>query len=159
MTPRTPILHPDVSKFSKLPNGNDLETGKMPNPDAGGEVMAYEEVWHPLEWSLRLEQISTNWVLESVDGESSSGGRKSFYANIGKFYLAAPATSQDGVVRYAAIRQDLDKESDEWKVVYQIGETGWVEINLRHVNDREWKVDDRTHFGGDHYAVRAVSSV
>jgi hypothetical protein len=152
---------PDVGDFSTLPNGDDLEVGEMPNPDADGKVMAYEEVWRQLDWSAGIQPGSINWVLESTDGEGSLPGFKVFYAKLGRFFLAVSKTSERQNAVFSALRQDLDTSLGKWKSLYEIGDmSNLVKIDSQDdglQSDKSWTVGQVVLVGKIRYVVRALS--
>ena len=156
-SPDTPLPEPDVGDFEKLPNGDDLETGVMPNHDASGQCMAYEEVWRELDWSIGVDADSVNWIIESVDDDL--GQTKIYCAKLGSYFMAVSRTAEAGGIVYSAIRQDFDLEQRRWKVRYDIGgETS--SSGLHHYtgdghNEDQWTVGSEVAFGGAKFVVRA----
>lgn len=152
--PQDPHPAPDTGRFTKLSNGDDLETGEMPNPDAGGKVMAYEEIWRELDW--RTGRTEVNWILES-----KTENPKTMYAKVGRFYLVARKTVTDERAVFAALRQDLNIESGQWTTRHEIGDTAEL-VRLADSgsnNDTvKWKVGDEIAFGFGQYIVRAATS-
>lgn len=133
----------DVGQFSKLPNGDDFETGEMAAPHLGGEVTPYEEVWRQLHPSMdAIDPFCSNskaWILESIDHESSGShngnegskpAQKTFLARIGPFFIAIQRqrvtdNSSDKPVTtfiYGAIRQEYDATSGIWVTKYSVGD-------------------------------------
>lgn len=86
----------DCGTFVTLPNGDELETGSMPRPDApGAPVTEYEEVWRELPFKEGPEgpNRGISWILESEDGELGEGEgevtvTKTFLSRIWGTYLA-----------------------------------------------------------------------
>ncbi|KIW02723.1 uncharacterized protein PV09_06157 [Verruconis gallopava] len=160
--PRDPHPAPDVGEFSKLPNGDDLETGQMPNPAAGGKMMAYEEVWRELNWKVSPENTDMNWILEALDNHDDNDDLrcKTFYAKVGRYYLAAQKKERNHDAQFAAIRQDFQPETREWKVIYQIGDTS--RLARYSAEDEEitnaWSLADQVQYGGESCVVRALSA-
>ncbi|KAM0787564.1 hypothetical protein ACM66B_003634 [Microbotryomycetes sp. NB124-2] len=66
----------DVGSFVTLPDGSVLETGSMSNPDNGGRIQEYEEVWARARIGDRPDIL----LLESVDGKAFVGRIGSFVA-------------------------------------------------------------------------------
>lgn len=125
----------DVGTFSKLPNGDDLETGEMAAPHLGGKITPYEEVWRPLDFGMRdsaySRAVPLAWVLESVT-DQGTGGTLSWYAKVGRFFLGVRRRrGDDGRMVYDAVRQDWDDEEGRWSTKYSIGS-----------QDGLWKVGD-----------------
>jgi hypothetical protein len=129
-----PLSVQDEGLFSKLANGDDLETGSMMNPNTG-VIMAYEEVWRdvPVEGSGMV-------LLESI-GEKD----KTFVGRIGK--LLQGIGTKDGEV--CAARYELS--GDRWEKVYGIGnedmipvfqDNGWMDGDEVKIAGRVWKVVD-----------------
>lgn len=168
---------PDLGEFTKLPNGDDLETGEMAAPHLGGKVMPYEEVWRQLDPSIHGDDTNsesadgssevTAWILESVDEEDPAKNTaelttKSFYARIGRFYLAIRqmrAASSDpnqekssggetGTTSFAALWQELDAQSMTWETKHAIGDVARMprmdtDGFKTDVNEGTWKKDAR----------------
>ncbi|KAM5443363.1 hypothetical protein MferCBS31731_001684 [Microsporum ferrugineum] len=59
----------DMGTFKKLPNGDDLETGKMARYDLpGAPVREYEEIWRSLEIPQTAPKgRGYSWILESEE--------------------------------------------------------------------------------------------
>lgn len=69
----------DCGVFTKLPNGDDLETGQMPRTDLpGAPIRDYEEIWRDID----LPTSGASWILESeadpagqqFEGDTSKDG-------------------------------------------------------------------------------------
>ncbi|KAI1913968.1 hypothetical protein LOZ39_002257 [Ophidiomyces ophidiicola] len=66
----------DRGTFTKLPNGDDLEIGRMPRQDLpGAPIEDYEEVWRDIQLSTGV-----SWILESeeslqVNSKADGGDR------------------------------------------------------------------------------------
>lgn len=125
----------DVGTFSKLPNGDDLETGEMAAPHLGGKIAPYEEVWRQLDFGKRDGMdggsLPFAWVLESV-AEHGTGGVLSWYARVGRFFLGIRRRGGDGSgVAYDAVRQEWNDEEGRWVTRYSVGS-----------QDGLWKVGD-----------------
>lgn len=165
---------PDVGEFTKLANGDDFETGEMPNPDADGKVMAYEEVWRAVEWDVPVSRSGEaktgemkGWALESVDQsqhemnlpmEDFKGVRKCFYLRLGRFYLAISRTWWDDQPIFTALRQDFDSEKMDWVTKYSIGDTHDL-LKMSDSTDIEtdgWSLGDTVKISTDVFIVRAI---
>ncbi|EXJ93261.1 hypothetical protein A1O1_01652 [Capronia coronata CBS 617.96] len=160
---------PDVGDFIKLPNGDDLETGEMPNPDAGGQVMPYEEIWRELKWPTG----NSCWFLESVDSHDAEKGTatttrrtKTFHAKVGNYYLALRQVINGEDVTFVALRQDYhidDEEGKGWKTIYEIGkQQQQLQLDrLTGIDERlgteatGWRVGEKVVVGNESYIVRA----
>lgn len=143
------MSEPDIGDFTTLPNGDELETGKMPCPERGMEVTEYEEVWReipPVSGSKRA------WILESV-GE----GRKVFLGRIGGGYMALGDGKDEA---FAARREEWDERGERWEVKYKIGEVNGVPsiANLGiegFEGEADWKMGDMVTVLRSEYRVRA----
>ena len=108
----------------------------MPNPDAGGRVMKYEEIWRDLnvggggggdDSSESTGTGGRSWILESVDGDdglakAQKGMLKTFYARSGSHFLALRQTVlPGGGVAFLALRQDFSLATRRWETRYEIG--------------------------------------
>lgn len=139
----------------------------MANPDAGGKVMQYEEVWRDLndDDSDSVGKGDSNWILENVDQDE--GGlvkgaeqkRKTFYARLGKYFLALRQIVREGGVDFVALRQDLDLGTKRWEAKYEIGDvTGLWKMDERW-DEKEaegWKVGEKVVVGDEACVVRAI---
>ena len=135
----------------------------MPNPDADGKVMDYEEIWRELDWSFDMTDGNVNWILESADDDTlTSGKTKTFCARLGKYYLALAQVARAGEVSFSALRQELDSESRKWKTRYQIGDVMgllMMDQTSNIVEDaKDWKVGQKANAKGSVFVVRAVST-
>ena len=102
---------PDEGIFTKLPNGDDLETGEMPRPEKDDVVTPYEEIWHEFP---APPEASVSWILR---GDSSEDGT-TFLGRLEDAYMAFKKTPQGA---FTALREERDTKTDEWKVKYLIG--------------------------------------
>lgn len=98
---------PDEGLFTALPNGDVLETGSMANPDAGGAVQLYEEVWRRYE----IDEDVRSVFLQSVEGNFWVG-------RIGEHEIGMGEVGEG----FAAWR--WERRQGEWEEVYAIGEVG-----------------------------------
>lgn len=121
----------DVGDFIKLPNGDDFETGEMAAPHLHGKVAPYEEIWRQLipmpahEQDSGREVSDIAWILESMDaGNAGGAGTKTFYARVGRFYLAVRRTNaaDGGPATFSALRQEYSSETKMWRSVYAVGD-------------------------------------
>lgn len=143
------MSEPDIGDFTTLPNGDELETGKMPCPERGMEITEYEEVWRevpPVPGSKRA------WILESI-GE----GRKVFLGRIGGGYMALGDGKGEA---FGARREEWDKGAKRWEVKYKIGEVNGVPsiANLGiegFEGEADWKMGESVTVLGREYRVRA----
>ncbi|KEF51601.1 uncharacterized protein A1O9_12236 [Exophiala aquamarina CBS 119918] len=150
---------PDVGEFTKLPNGDDLETGIMGAPHLGGKIMPYEEVWRELDPQLDLSGVSgrsktSSWILESVDQPSTKGDptvTKSYYAKAGNFFLALRQVTiaRPSSISVSAIRMEWDTEKLSWNTKYKIGNVdGMFDLSQEAADgDGFWKVGDEVKVG------------
>ena len=160
----------DVGDFSKLPNGDDLETGEMAAPHLGGRIMPYEEVWRELKGSAANEPAdplsggAEGWVLEAADEEVV----KSFYARVGGFFLAVRRKTMGGSDRsgqryeYSAVREEFDETTGKWNAKYAVGEVEGLLTMSQTAKESEgptrWNVGETVNIGARHRCiVRAVS--
>lgn len=159
----------DVGQFSKLPNGDDFETGEMAAPHLGGEITPYEEVWRQLHPSMDASDpfcsVSKAWILESIHhestgshngNESSKPAHKTFLARIGPFFVAirrrevTDNSSGKSVTTfiYGAIRQEYDTTSGLWVTKYSVGD----DLNL-------WTMSSGSTFRSKTSETRALPQV
>jgi hypothetical protein len=151
---------PDVGDFTKLPNGDDLETGEMPNYDGDGRNMPYEEVWRELDWSQPGAK-SVSWILESIDPDDGVQKNKTFYAKLGRYFLAVRKIVDGREADYAALRIDFDKDNMEWKVRYEIGEVGDIgkkfASEIDATKQHQWRIGEEVVIFGERCFVKAIS--
>ncbi|KAH8595740.1 hypothetical protein B0O99DRAFT_594491 [Bisporella sp. PMI_857] len=138
---------PDEGQFSKLPNGDDLETGSMPCPERGGEVTPYEEVWRKISPSLGSD---ISWILQRV------GGGKCWVGRIGGGFMVL----QQGEKGFGARREEWDEASGEWTRKYELGDLeeclSMVNFGARVFDGEEaWKVGETVAVLGSDYLVKA----
>jgi len=137
---------PDEGEFTKLPNGDDLETGEMPCAEKGDVVTKYEEVWRQLK---PLPGPKHAWIIQSVDG-------KTFLGRIGGGFMAL---SQKVVGKFSA-RSEEWNEQEGWKTKYAIGEVGGVSsfasIGSGEIEgESSWKIGEKVEVQGGEYIVRS----
>lgn len=163
---------PDVGEFTKLPNGDDLETGVMAASHLGGKIIPYEEIWRELDPYYDLVGVggggrTSSWILESVDQSNTGEGStltKSFYAKAGKFFLALRQVtiSIPSSISVSAIRQEWDAGKRAWNTKYKIGNVeGMFDLNQEAAGgDRDWKVGDEITVGlsNEFCTVRSIES-
>lgn len=102
----------DDGDFKKLPNGDDLESGKMVSPDHNNELTYYEELWR--EGPL-VDAKPGSWIAESVGGETRS---RTWIGRMGGYYLAMrELDSKTG--EFAALREDW--VGGKWAVKFAAG--------------------------------------
>jgi hypothetical protein len=141
--------HADVGDFTKLPNGDDLETGEMAAPHMGGRVMPYEEIWRELDDDLSNEA----WILEGTDET-----QKTFYGRVGGYFLALQRHTQPNteVYQYSAVREDL--QDSEWHRKYAVGDVSAILTAGAISGVAGWHVGKEVQLGnGERYLVRALS--
>jgi hypothetical protein len=143
------ITEPDEGDFTKLPNGDDFETGKMPCPERGMQITEYEEVWRQITPVLGPNRA---WILESA-GE----GRKIFLGRIGGGYMAMGDKKGD---TFGARREEWDEGGRKWEVKYQIGDVGDIpsvaNIGAEGFDGEvDWKMGNIVVVMGREYLVRA----
>lgn len=102
---------PDLGIFTKLPNGDDLETGEMPCPEKDDAVTRYEEIWHEFP---APPKNSVSWIIRNDSSETGI----TFLGRLENAYLAFRKTG-DGT--FTALREDRDEKTGEWQVKYLIG--------------------------------------
>ncbi|TVY29257.1 hypothetical protein LHYA1_G002928 [Lachnellula hyalina] len=137
----------DKGDFSTLPNGDDLEVGTMPAPHLDGKVAPYEEVWR--EYAMPASG-TTSWILRSSD-------KKTFVGKIGGYYIALGEREVGG---FAALREEIDRDTKSWSVKYKVGpfETlPSMEANQRlFEKEGSWKLGDVMSAGGQKFQVQAI---
>lgn len=156
---------PDVGEFTKLPNGDDLETGVMAAPHLGGKIMPYEEVWRELDPRLDLagsdggdgssssSRKPGSWILESIDQPTASDDSvftKSYYAKAGTFFLALRQVKDASAssLSFSAIRQEWEPDTLSWTTKYKIGNVdGMFDLAKEADGDRVWAVGDKVTVG------------
>jgi hypothetical protein len=152
---------PDVGDFTKLPNGDDLEIGEMQNPDEDGRVMPYEEVWRELDWSIQRKDKSVSWILECLDPEDGQQANKTFYAKLGRYFLAVRRVVDGRGADYAALRMDFDEEAGEWKPRHEIGEVGNIVKTFADEIDaakqHQWCVGEEVVVFDERCIIKAIS--
>src|ERR1700694_3902484 len=94
--PDDPLSIQDQGLFNKLDNGDDLETGRMVNPETG-KVMRYEEIWRDIP--VDGEGIV---LLESIGNKD-----KTFVGKIGKWFQGIGTVDNGKIV---AARREFDGE-------------------------------------------------
>ncbi|KAK5046054.1 hypothetical protein LTR84_008511 [Exophiala bonariae] len=160
---------PDIGEFTKLPNGDDLETGVMTAPHLGGKIMPYEEIWRELDPGVGQagdgsDGKTSSWILESVDPSSDAEATrlsKSYYARGGKFFLALRQVNitSPPSISVSAIRQDWDADKSAWVTKYAIGNVdGLFSLGTGTDGAGDWKVGDEVKIGleGERCIVRAL---
>jgi hypothetical protein len=105
------LTEPDEGSFTKLPNGDDFETGRMPCPERGMAVTEYEEVWRQIP---PIPGPKRAWILEST-----GDGRKTFLGRIGGGYVALDGKKGDS---FGARSEVWDEKELRWKVKHAIGD-------------------------------------
>jgi Protein HRI1 len=143
------MTEPDEGEFTKLSNGDDFETGKMPCPEREMQVTEYEEVWRqipPVPGPMRA------WILESA-GE----GRKVFLGRIGGGYIAIGDKKGE---TFGARREEWDERRKSWDVKYKIGDLGDVpsvaELGAEGFEgEADWKMGNTVTVLGRRYLVQA----
>lgn len=141
---------PDEGEFTKLPNGDYLETGSMPYAEKDGAVTEYEEVFRELEL---LPGANRAWIIQSVDG-------KIFLGRVGGRYMALSGKEGTGF----GARSEEWNEDEGWKTKYAIGELGDVPsfagIGGGQITGEEaWKVGEKVEVLGDEYIVRGFEDL
>lgn len=155
--------------FTELPNGDELETGVMPAPHLGGQVLPYEEVWHqlnPTRNSSGGAKGSVSWILESVDGSrpvDEGVTIKSYYAKTGRYYLALRRRedASRSSLTFSAVRQDWDDAESRWTTKYEIGNVHGMLVMGEDVgSEGEWVAGDQVTIGPENEAcvIRSVAS-
>lgn len=143
------MTEPDEGDFTKLPNGDDFETGKMPCPERGMQVTEYEEVWRQI---LPVPGPRRAWILESA-GE----GRKVFLGRIGGGYIAMGDKKGE---TFGARREEWDKVRKSWELKYKIGDVEDVpsvaDLGAEGFEgEADWNMGDTVIVLGRGYLVRA----
>ncbi|PPR06379.1 hypothetical protein CVT26_004640 [Gymnopilus dilepis] len=145
---------PDEASFSKLPNGDVLERGRMPCPERGGEITEYEEVWRVVE---PLPGAKWAWILQSEDG-------KSFLGRIGGTYIAM-REGEEG--KFAARREEWDDDEGFWMSFWELGEPK-VQRELPSllrpqkqffVGEGSWRTGHTVQISNKFYTVKAFEFI
>lgn len=161
---------PDIGEFSKLPNGDDLETGVMAATHLGGKILPYEEVWRELDpssGSAGSDAYGSSWILESTGrSKTAEDGTaiKSYYGKVGKYFLALRSVkrSNPSSLKFSAIRQDWNADEAEWVTKYKIGDVDGIFVLSKDLSaESAWKVGDEVTVGPSEEVcvVKAVGSV
>lgn len=160
---------PDIGEFSKLPNGDDLETGVMAAPHLDNKIMPYEEVWHELDpgqGPAATNNGSSAWVIESVDEAwttKEGTPTKSHYAKAGKYFLGLrrmkPVNSSS--LAFSAIRQEWSADEGKWTTIYKIGDVDGMFVQSEGEDaNKPWKEGDKVEVGPrkEMCIVRSIAS-
>ena len=147
------MTEPDEGDFTELPNGDDLETGKMPCPERGMQITEYEEVWRQIP---PVPGPKRAWILESV-GE----GRKVLLGRIGGGFMAIGDKKGD---TFGARREEWDEEWKRWTVKYRIGEVDDIPsiagLGAEGLDgEADWKEGSTVLLLGREYLVRAFEGL
>lgn len=166
--------------FTALPNGDDMETGRMRRSDRQGAPMTnYEEVWRYLPLQFVPENFGGNtaWVLESVDCVSAGSQNfvtKQFLAKVGRFYLVQQQEqtrvrklSDDGTWTVKITGGPVSARREEWtgdcwEVRYVLGPRGdkLPSMSKDYIGSRtSWTLGEKVTIGGSEYVVREVESL
>lgn len=148
------LTEPDVASFETMPNGDELETGRFKNPNNGGALTDYEEVWRDVTNSLVSSHEETHhraWILQSADGSTFLGMLAGLYLAIG--------LSEDG--GFGARREERVGLGEGWKTIFQSTQSGQLQDatsissgTLRQIEDSA--VGETVEFGGMKYVIRAL---
>lgn len=143
-------MDPDEAVFTKLPNGDDLETGSMPSPDHGGAVTTFEEVWRV--GALESAQPG-GWILQSV-----LDGGKTFLARVGGYYLALREVEGKP---FTALREDWNEEKGSWEEKFKSGDVDSLPslVSLRGDVFKETargNVGETVTLGGLDFVIRGI---
>ncbi|KAJ5788658.1 hypothetical protein N7457_003648 [Penicillium paradoxum] len=173
----------DCGTFTSLPNGDDLETGIMPRPDLpGAPETEYEEVWRELPFRDGPDgpKKGLSWVLESVDGDSSSEEgevtvTKTFIGRIWGTYLALRQTqihtrqrTPNGGLVVRKSGADVSARREEWgsgwSAKYVVGEGADTLPSMMVGFDGEgfgsWRIPgEKVQVQGKTYTVRAFEQI
>jgi len=172
-----------VGNFSKLPNGDDLESGEMPHPELlGAPMTAFEEVWRELPFREGPESAKKgmSWILESDDGDLSEVEgevtvTKTFMGRIWGTYLAFQQTQTHSrqkdeagawVVKRngAEVSARREEWSDKWEEKYVVGPGGSAVPSMQTGFDGEgkgsWRVPgEKVVIQGKSFVVRAFEEI
>ena len=143
------MTEPDEGDFTKLPNGDDFEIGRMPCPERGMQVTDYEEVWRQIP---PVPGPKRAWILESA-GE----GRKIFVGRIGGGYIAMGDKKGE---TFGARREEWDMGRMSWEVKYKIGDVDDVpsvaDLGAEGFEgEADWEMGNTVIVLGRGYLVRA----
>ncbi|OAA63393.1 hypothetical protein SPI_03556 [Niveomyces insectorum RCEF 264] len=154
------VFEPDEGSFTKLPNGDDLETGSMPCSERNNEITPYEEVWR----ALPVEGAGPHWILQS-DHEDSTA----FVGCVGGVFIAMQQRRQGG--SFAVVKEEfvgVEGQPPRWERRYVSGE---FHAQLPSLACREsstfvgekvpgtgssWKMGDEVEMGQRLYKVVAI---
>jgi Protein HRI1 len=140
---------PDEATFTKLPNGDYLETGSMPSPNHNDDVTEFEEVWRR---GALLPGSECAWIIQSVDG-------KTFLGRVGGSYLAL-SEGKGGV--FNARREEWD-EQDGWRIIYAIGNVEGLPRLASSGNqikkEASWSIGEKVVVLGNDYVVRGFEEL
>lgn len=132
-----------MGSFSILPNGDVLETGTMANPEAGGAVQPYEEVWR----RLPVDEEARVVILQSFDGHA-------FIARVGDRELAVKDVKGEG---FLARRMELSVDGS-WSEIHCIGGSAAREALPRvPVEGIRALIGEEVSLGGKRWIVRENS--
>jgi Protein HRI1 len=118
----------DEGFFQSLENGDELETGEMPNPDTG-LVSSYEEIWRTMPTS------GTGYVLLESKGKMN----KTFLGRIGDVFQGI------GYVKGSIHAKRLVHIHGKWEEKFTMGD---AEVIPMIDEDDEWNVGDEVEFSG-----------
>jgi hypothetical protein len=141
---------PDEGEFTKLPNGDYLETGSMPYAERGGIMTEYEEVFREL---APLPGPKHAWIIQSADG-------KTFLGRVGGGFMALSEIAGGAF----SARSEEWNEKEGWKTKYTIGGVGGVP-SFASVRSSEiegestWKVGEKVEVMGVEYIVRGFEDL
>jgi hypothetical protein len=140
---------PDEATFTKLGNGDYLETGSMPSPDHNDVVTKFEEVWRR---GVLLPGSEFAWIIQSVDG-------KTFMGRVGGSYLALSEGNGDV---FNARREEWD-EQEGWRINYAIGNVEGLprlaSISDQIKSESSWSIGDKVVVLGNDYIVRGFEEL
>ncbi|KAJ5703253.1 hypothetical protein N7493_011642 [Penicillium malachiteum] len=176
----------DLGNFSRLPNGDDLETGEMPRADLPGAPMTtFEEVWRELPFREGPEgtKKGISWVLESDDseldfgegGEGEATLTKIFFGRIWGTFLAFKQVQthtrqkgSDGTFSLKRTGAEVSTRREEWnsgwEEKYVIGPDGSGVPSMRTGFEGEgkgsWRIPgDTVNIDGKRFIVRAFEEI
>ena len=136
--PEDPLSVQVEGLFNKLPNGDDLETGTMMNPNTG-QMMAYEEIWRTIPVTGKGFVL-----LESIGAKN-----KTFIGQIGNYFQGI------GLIAGKLNAKRCEFKNGNWETVFSIGDENTLPVNKAQDT---WKEGDEIEFEGRLWKVHDFAS-
>lgn len=134
---------PDEGSFTSLPNGDVLETGSMSNPDAGGAIQPYEEVWR----RFAVEEDVRVLILASEGGDRFLGRVGRWEVGLGDWRTSTP---------FLARRRD-QRVDTSWTETYCVGGAEAEEQLPRLPDAVKGSIGDTVELGGRRWVIKENS--